>query len=221
MRGLWLVYFHMQKLCWRAPPGFELRAAIAGARSVVHRRPRLVITLAVTALAVAGCAQVQQRQQLAEPIGLVMRTPVGGTIATIMKDRDLPNAFGRADIYGRTVDPGFTRLIYRGRNADGSVLVEQVNVDIQSNASTMTRAPVIYTGTQPAVASSRERGVAYGTSRTVSVASPADQVAMPLPSAAQFSIPKQRSLTLPTGQTVEFIAAEPQQLLFRIVDQGM
>jgi hypothetical protein len=44
---------------------------------------------------------------------------------------------------------------------------------------------------------------------------------MPLPSAAQFSIPKQRSLTLPTGQTVEFIAAEPQQLLFRIVDQGM
>ena len=211
----------MQRLWWRAPRGFELRAAIAGARSVVHRRLRLVITLAVTALAVAGCAQVQQRQQLAEPIGLVMRTPVGGTIATIMKDRDLPNAFGRADIYGRTVDAGFTRLIYRGRNADGSVLVEQVNVDIQSNASTMTRAPVIYTGTQPAVASSRERGVAYGTSRTVSVASPADQVAMPLPSAAQFSIPKQRSLTLPTGQTVEFIAAEPQQLLFRIVDQGM
>ena len=211
----------MQRLWWRAPRGFELRAAIAGARSVVHRRPRLVITLAVTALAVAGCAQVHQRQQLAEPIGLVMRTPVGGTIATIMKDRDLPNAFGRADIYGRTVDAGFTRLIYRGRNADGSVLVEQVNVDIQSNASTMTRAPVIYTGTQPAVASSRERGVAYGTSRTVSVASPADQVAMPLPSAAQFSIPKQRSLTLPTGQTVEFIAAEPQQLLFRIVDQGM
>jgi len=211
----------MQRLWWRAPGGFELRAATAGARSVVHRRLRLVITLTVTTLAVAGCAQVQQRQQLAEPVGPVMRTPVGGTIATIMKDRDLPNAFGRADIYGRTVDAGFTRLIYRGRNADGSVLVEQVNVDIQSKASTMTRAPVIYTGTQPAVASSRERGVAYGTSRTVSVASPADQVAMPLPSAAQFSIPKQRSLTLPTGQTVEFIAAESQQLLFRIVDQGM
>jgi hypothetical protein len=182
----------------------------------------IAIALAVTALAAGGCAQVEQRQRLAEPVGPVMRTPVGGTIATIMKDRDLPNAFGRADIYGRTVDVGFARLIYRGRNADGSVLVEQVNVDVKSNASTMTRAPVTYYGgTQPAVASSRERGAAYGTSRTVSVASPADQVAMPLPAAAQFSIPKQRSLTLPTGQTVEFISAEAHQLLFRIVDQGM
>lgn len=168
----------------------------------------------VVASMVAGCAQVQQRQQLAEPVGAVLRTPVGGAIATIIKDRDLPNAFG-ADIYGRTVDAGFTRVIYRGRAADGSVLVEQVNVDVQSNASTLTRPPIV------AVLSSRERAVAYGTLRTVSVASAADQVAVPMPSAAQFSIPKQRSLTLPTGQTVEFIAAEPHQLIFRIVDQGM
>jgi len=173
------------------------------------------------ALTIAGCAQVQQRQQLAEPVGPVLRTPAGGTIATVMKDRDLPNAFGGADIYGRKVDAGFTRIIYRGRAADGSVLVEQVNVDVQSNASTLTRPPIVNTPTQPAVLSSRERGVAYGTSRTVSVASPADQVAMPMPSAAQFSIPKQRSLTLPTGQTIEFIAAEPHQLIFRIVNQGM
>jgi len=174
----------------------------------------------VAALTVSGCAQVQQRQQLAEPVGPVLRTPVGGTIATVVKDRDLPNAFGGADIYGRKVDAGFTRIIYRGRAADGSALVEQVDVDIKSNANTITRADLIYAGTQPAVASSRERGVAYGTSRTVSVASPADQVAMPMPSAAQFSIPKQRSLTLPTGQTIEFIAAEPHQLIFRIVDRG-
>jgi hypothetical protein len=175
----------------------------------------------VVASMVAGCAQVQQRQQLAEPVGPVLRTPVGGTIATITKDRDLPNAFGGADIYGRTLDAGFTRVIYRGRAADGSVLIEQLNV--QSNAGTLTRPPITNTPTQPAVLSSRERAVAYGTLRTVSIASPADQVAaMPMPSAAQFSIPKQqRSLTLPTGQTVEFIAAEPHQLLFRIVDQGM
>src|SRR4029078_6089299 len=120
--------------------GFLLEAVIVGVSTGERRRLRLFITLAVTAFAVAGCAQVQQRQQLDEPVGSVMRTPVGGTIATIVKDRDLPNAFGRADIYGRTVDAGFTRLIYRGRDADGSVLVEQINVDVQSNASTMTRA---------------------------------------------------------------------------------
>jgi hypothetical protein len=166
----------------------------------------------VVASMVVGCGQVQ-RQQLAEPVGPVLRTPVGGTIATITKDRDLPNAFA--------VDAGFTRLVYRGRAADGSALIEQVNVDVQSNASTLARPSIINTPAQAAVLSSRERAVAYGTLRTVSVASSADQVAMPMPGAAQFSIPKQRSLTLPTGQTVEFIAAEPHQLLFRIVDQGM
>ena len=186
--------------------------------SVVHVRVWLGI---VVASMVVGCAQVQQRQQLAEPVGSVLRTPVGGTIVTITKDRDLPNAFGGADIYGRAVDAGFTKLVYRGRTADGSVLVEQVNVDVQSNASTLTRPAITNSPTQPAVLSSRERAVAYGTLRTVSIASPADQVAMPIPGAGQFSIPKQRSLTLPTGQTVEFIAAEPHQLLFRIVDQGM
>jgi hypothetical protein len=109
-----------------------------------------------------------------------MRTPVGGTIATIYKDRDLPNVFGRADLF-----------------------------------------PIINTPTQPAVLSSRESGMAYGTSRTLRVASPADQVAMSIPGAAKFSVPKQTSLTLPTGQTVEFIAAESHQLTYRIVEQGM
>jgi hypothetical protein len=169
---------------------------------VVRGRLRfvIVIALAVAAFAVAGCAQVQQRQQLAEPIGLVMRTPVEGTIATILKDRDLPNAWGRADIHGRKVDAGFTKIIYRGRESDGSVLVEQIDIDLKSNASTLTRPPVLYTRTQPAVASSRESGAVYGSSRTVSIASPSEQSAVALPSAAQFAGPKQRSLTLPTGQ---------------------
>jgi hypothetical protein len=189
----------------------------------VHGPLRLgiVVTLATAAFAVAGCAQVQQRQQLAEPIGLVMRTPVGGTIATIWKDRDLPNAWGRADIHGRKVDAGFTKIVYRGRASDGSILVEQIDIDLKSNASTLTRPPVIYTRTQPAVASSRESGAVYGSSHTVSIASPSEQSAVALPSAAQFSVPKQRSLTLPTGQTVEFIAAARHELIFRIVDQGM
>jgi len=56
------------------------------------------IWLGVVASMVAGCAQVQQRQQLAEPVGPVLRTPVGGTIATVTKDRDLSNVFGGADI---------------------------------------------------------------------------------------------------------------------------
>jgi hypothetical protein len=181
----------------------------------------VVIALAAGAFAIAGCAQVQQRQQLAEPIGLVMRTPVGGTIATILKDRDLPNAWGRADIHGRKVDAGFTKIIYRGPDSDGSILVEQIDIDLKSNASTLTRPPVIYTRTQPAVTSSRESGAVYGSSRTVSIVSPSEQSAVALPSAAQFSVPKQRSLTLPTGQTVEFIAAERHELIFRIVEPGM
>lgn len=183
---------------------------------------RLLAFGAVVALVVGvGCAQVERSQRLTEPVGVVLRTPVGGAIATIVKDRDLPNAFGRADLYGRKVDAGFTQIIYRGRGLDGSVLVEQVDVDVRSNASTMTRRPVLYSRTQPAVVSTRESGVAYGTSRVVSIASPADQASMLLPEAAQFSVPRQKSLTLPTGQSIEFLAAEPQHLTYRIVGQAM
>jgi hypothetical protein len=59
----------------------------------------------------------------------------------------------------------------------------------------------------------------YGSSRTVSIASPSEQSSVALPSASQFSGPKQKTLILPSGQTVEFIAADPHQLTYRIVDQ--
>jgi hypothetical protein len=215
MHGLWL---RARGIGLGAISGTDF---ICWGDGVVHGGSWFGVVITLVALAAAGCAQVQQRQQLAEPIGLVMRTPVGGTIATIRKDRDLPNAWGRADIHGRKVDAGFTKIIYRGRESDGSILVEQIDIDLKSNASTLTRPPVLYTSTQPAVASSRESGAVYGSSRTVSIASPSEQSAVALPSAAQFSVPKQRSLTLPTGQTVEFIAAERHELIFRIIEPAM
>lgn len=182
---------------------------------------RDLVAATATALAVGGYAPVEQRHQLAEPVGLVMTAPVGASIATITKDRDLPNAFGRADVYDRKVDAGFLKIIYRGRGSDGSVLLEQIDVEVRSNASTMTRRPVVHSGTQPAVASSREKGVAYGTSRAISLASPAEQQSVLPPNAAQFAVPKETSLRLPTGQSIEFLAAEPHQVTCRIVDQAM
>ena len=72
----------------------------------------------------AGCAQIEHTQQLQQPVGQSLTVPFGGTLATIGKQKDLPNVFGKADLYGRKVDTGFIKIVYRGRAKDGGAIVE-------------------------------------------------------------------------------------------------
>src|SRR3954454_18744541 len=113
-------------------------------------------------LLLPACAQIEHSQQIAEPVGRVTIVPVGGTIATINKEKNLPNIFGRADIYGRKVDEGFIKIIYKGRGNDGSAQVEQVDVDVRSNASVLTRMPVTYGSSSQANLNGTVQG-GYGT----------------------------------------------------------
>ena len=72
-----------------------------------------------------------------------MTVPVGGTLASISKQKNLPNAYGGSDIYGRKVDTGYIKIIYKGPAKDGEVNVEQVDIDVHSNASVFTRMPSV------------------------------------------------------------------------------
>jgi hypothetical protein len=174
-----------------------------------------------------GCAQVEHRQQLVEPVGRATTVPVGGAIATISKEKDLPNIFGRADIYGRKVDTGFTKLVYRGRGKDGSILVEQVDVDVQSNASVLTRMPATYSASSTASVDGSFQADRYGgsgtltgrqSSRAFGMAPHAEQNIVLPPNATAFAVPRGKTLTLRTGQTIEFLEAESHQLTYRITE---
>ena len=59
-----------------------------------------------------------------------------------------------------------------------------------------------------------------GTSGAWSMAPQAEQNIVLPPTVARFAVPKGKTLTLPTGQTIEFLDAESYQLTYRLVDKG-
>jgi hypothetical protein len=185
---------------------------------------RTNIVVVIAALALSSCGQVERRQQLTENSGKVTTVPVGGAIATINKEKDLPNVFGRADIFGRKVDTGFIKIVYKGRDPNGAILVEQVDVDIQSNASVLTRMPATYSSNSQGSVAGNFSGP-YGTitgqssSSAFGTAPHQEQNIVLPPTATRFAVPPGKTLTLPTGQTIEFLNVEPHQLTYRILDQ--
>ena len=186
------------------------------------------VCIFIASLFVSCCAQIEHKQEIAEPVGRVITVPVGGTIATINKEKSLPNVFGRADLYGRKVDEGLIKIVYKGKGNDGSVLVEQIDIDVRSNASVFTRMPATYsTSSQSSVGGSVQtnRYGGYGTvtgqstSSGFGMAPHAEQNIVLPPTATSFSVPKGKSLTLVSGQTIEFINIESHQITYRIVEQ--
>lgn len=169
-----------------------------------------------------SCAPVEHAQSLAQPIGKVHTVPVGGEIVSISKQKNLPNAFGAADVFGRKVDTGLIKIVYQGQAKDGGPLVRQIDIDVHSTASTMTRTPAFYTASSTAsIYGHGNPGSATvtgsGQSSAFAMAPHAESNTVLPPNVTQFAVPKGKTLTLSSGQTVEFIDVQPHQVSYRIV----
>jgi hypothetical protein len=57
-------------------------------------------------------------------------------------------------------------------------------------------------------------------SRAFGIAPHQEQNIVLPPTATTFAVPPGKTLTLPTGQIIEFLNAEPHQLTYRILDQA-
>jgi hypothetical protein len=86
----------------------------------------------------SACAPVEMRSQLDRPAGEAYAS-TGDIVLRVQRVDDLPNVFGRADIFGRTRDRGFTELRYMGINASGMPVFRRRDVDVVTNESTMSR----------------------------------------------------------------------------------
>ena len=65
---------------------------------------------------------------------------IGDPIVTVIIQRPLPNAFGFDDIFGRKVQTGQIEVIFMGVDEDAKIKLRRVDVTINTNASTLTRA---------------------------------------------------------------------------------
>lgn len=111
-----------------------------------------------------GCAPIKHTNQSLEPVNTQLTAGVGDTILSISKEKSLPNAFGAADIYGRTTPTGQTTVQYLGvRN--GKAIFKRHSVAIETGATTMNSTPLIIPNQQTTYHSGVVGGTMYsGTS---------------------------------------------------------
>ena len=129
------------KLSPSASPDFLLRSHRRGLsywlRMRNAMRGMLRAVLLIGAL-LGGCAPVQMRADTDGPAGEGYAS-TGDIVVRVRRTDDLPTIFGRADLFGRTRDRGFTEVRYLGLNPAGMPVFRRRDVDIMTNETTMSR----------------------------------------------------------------------------------
>lgn len=86
-----------------------------------------------------SCATIQNYSNLDQPQGEVLTASIGSTIFRMNKSRDLPNVFGKADMYGGKVDKGYAELKFKGIKENGNIMLQIVDINKSSTETTMDR----------------------------------------------------------------------------------
>lgn len=98
------------------------------------------ISILAFLVALAGCgATLQTYERLSQESDREITTHVGGQVFKVKRTTDLPNVFGKADIFGGQVDGGFTELRFQGIAQDGRAVFRVTEIETQSTETTMSR----------------------------------------------------------------------------------
>ncbi len=91
----------------------------------------------------AACAPVETKTTLTTPVTSQVRTAgPGDVVMSFQSRRSLPNIVGKADLFGRTTNAGGTTVRFVGIRGQQAVF-ERSDVDVESNATTMTESPMV------------------------------------------------------------------------------
>lgn len=92
----------------------------------------------------AACAPVEKRSELSSgaAVGTTRMAGPGDTVMEFRQTKPLPNAFGQADIFGRTTDAGTVTLRYLGVQ-NGRAIFERSDISISTDATTMNQTPMV------------------------------------------------------------------------------
>jgi hypothetical protein len=169
----------------------------------------VIVTIA---LVLSACgATIQTHESYSAPIGVEQSTSIGSELYRVTKKRDLPNAFGKADIFGGKVNAGYTELRFMGLTPEGAIIFRLTDTDIESNETTIAR----YGSSSTTVNSSTTANAtvignsAYGSANTNATIrhydKPKATVTQLPPSTVEFLFdPKEKTLKL-EGVVVEII----------------
>lgn len=83
--------------------------------------------------------QIRSYEKFEQPLNTNISTNVGGAMVKVVLKEDLPNYFGRADIFGGKIEKGYKMLTFMGLDQNGKIKLRIYDVSIMTNENTMTR----------------------------------------------------------------------------------
>ena len=94
------------------------------------------------------CSSIERKTELAfsAPPGQTLTAGPGDTVLDFKATKSLPNAFGKADLFGRTTDAGRIVVRYVGTE-NGNAIFVRSDLIVESNKTTMTETPLITSNT--------------------------------------------------------------------------
>lgn len=110
---------------------------------------RGLVSVASVAALLGACSPVERQAALVTPgiAGQRLSAGPGDIVMDVKVTKSLPNAFGNADLFGRTTDAGRVLVQYVGSHAGEARLVRQDTV-IETNETTMNRTPIVSSRTE-------------------------------------------------------------------------
>ena len=91
------------------------------------------------ALNLAACSTITMKSQLDQQTAIRLQASIGSTIFRLNRISDLPNAFGKADLYGGKVDRGYAELKFLGVNERNELILSVTDINRSSTETTMDR----------------------------------------------------------------------------------
>ena len=185
---------------------------------------RFAFILFVFAGLIPGLANAQEEAVLSSTPG-PYTAMVGAPLASIVLQRPLPNIFGGADIFGRTVQTGQIDIIYFGMTEDGKAKLRRIDTAINSTASTMSRSPSFTYGQSQGNQNvwgnfSGNQGSVWGSgnyeSQTFGMHPAPETTTVLPPRITDFLFEPNRPLSLPSGHQLILLQLDQSQVVFKI-----
>ena len=174
-----------------------------------------------------GCANIEHTSRVDQPLGQTRMAGVGDVVLRINKTRDLQNAFGKADLFGRKTNEGFVEVRFVGVEANGEIVLFRKDIQILTNETTTSRTPFSSTvGSSSTTATgtysgTTNAGVINANSRSnyaaTTIAPVSDFHIIAPPDTFAIRLPKVAKTVPIEGHIVEIINSSATSLNFKIV----
>jgi len=112
-----------------------------------------------------ACASIEQKTMVSQDMGVLLTAGIGDTVYKSTTEKNLPNAFGKADLFGRTTPTGLTTVIYEGIE-EGKALFRRNSTDIETGATAMNSTPIVINNNTTTYHNGTVGGTSYSGSST-------------------------------------------------------